>query len=1159
MYQVSQAFKNKIKEPIQEHRLTGTIGNQSFSEDNIVEGSFTINNQSTDTSDVVLGSCYVGQLTAEFTGINIAYGNWINKTITPTFALNLGGNTWESVPLGIFKIKEAKHTDHGVQVTAYDNMIKFDKKFRKSHYMNLAGMWNIISQLCTDAGVTLGMTQAQIEALPNGDRTGINIYGSTGKKSEFANDITTLRDLLFWVAQTLGCFATINRSGQLEFRQYTQNVVDVIASTDRIEGATFADYITHYVGIYVENLDDNTEDYYGHDTTALQQELAETQAEITEDNGQITDLRADLIEWKRKLDNQECTQAEYYAAVAEINAQLTALQKEVKQLAKRVTWLQQAIAQSGDDGSDMVLGANPLTMAKNLTTRDQQRREILTALDDISYTPFNASVICGAHYDLGDVIQFSGGLYNSETDSFGCVMSWNYTHNGGTELEGFGVDPAIPVIRTKQQKSADRAQRNTYESARSTVGTVDPSNPDTPEDSVPGKNGDMYTQQVSKTVRKNVSKTFAGFETYHVSINNLVYYTYDDFTLKSDSGNFITAFIPGSVQWHGEPLTWCVAGSKSRKFGTVYFVVKVPKDDPAPQFEASISNFSEHNFPPPSPFEDIHLVGWGNPSGNANRFSYLPESDTYKQLNDAGTHYYYFANVGGSGTWIGGLRNEVSAPDYTFADITAFREALKADQITIPELYDGADGTRQYYNDGTGGDSAWKKASVVTGVDDSDNAGGTENNGLNLNQETQILSLKKNVVRAWYKADPPQVDRNFAQLCVRFTGSPDKQIQIVPSANHTWRNVKVTKDDDSVYKIKCSGSYDSESINYVVYAIGGLVQGKKYYFNFKCDFSGNAKFAYDMSIGCGIVFNDTGILSTGNYSGDEDAFDETNKYYAFRRRPESWYADFGFTATASTMYMCILMQAMTDSSTVSFTLSELVISQKERQLIRNIYLYDYTAKEWLKYKPFTGSVSGGDDGGSVVAIEPTLSSGTKIADFSIDGNPGALYAPDNEYELPIASEETLGGIKVGANLSIDPQTGVLSASAAPSDIEDLSDVSVDEETLTDGQVLKWDATEEKWVNEDESGGSQAIELTKAQYDALPSADKDDPNKVYYVTDYPTPSGIDLDNLDDVEITSPTDGQVLKYDAANSKWVNGADEGELFSVVDGMVCITYETT
>ena len=33
-----------------------------------------------------------------------------------------------------------------------------------------------------------------------------------------------------------------------------------------------------------------------------------------------------------------------------------------------------------------------------------------------------------------------------------------------------------------------------------------------------------------------------------------------------------------------------------------------------------------------------------------------------------------------------------------------------------------------------------------------------------------------------------------------------------------------------------------------------------------------------------------------------------------------------------------------------------------------------------------------------------------------------------DYELPIASAETLGGIKVGENLSINPETGVLSAS-----------------------------------------------------------------------------------------------------------------------------------
>ena len=495
MYQVSTAFLEQMKSPIQEHKITGTIGSVSFDEANIVEGSFSISNQSTDTNDVVLGSCYVGQLTAEFVGINIAYGKWINKTITLSFGLKVG-EYYEYVPLGVYKVKEAKHTDHGVQVTAYDNMIKFDKKFKKSHFMNLSGMTNIIDQLCTDAGVVCGMSHAQIEALPNGDRTGINIYGSKGKKAEFANDITTLRDLLFWVAQTLGCFATMNRAGQLEFRLYTQNVVDQITEQHRIAGATFADYVTHYIGIYVENLDDNTEDYYGYDATALQQELTETMAEITEDQEDITDLETDRAEWVQKLANHECTQEEYDAAIAEIDEQEKLLTKDINQLTKRVEWLSNAISMSADDGSDMVLGANPLTMAKNLTTRDQQRREILGALSNISYTPFNASVVCGCIYDLGDVIQFSGGLYNSDTDSFGCVMQYTYTHNGGTELEGFGVDPSVVVVRNKTQKSTDRASRNGIDATHNQIGTqVDPS--DTAgggENSIPGKSGDMYVK-----------------------------------------------------------------------------------------------------------------------------------------------------------------------------------------------------------------------------------------------------------------------------------------------------------------------------------------------------------------------------------------------------------------------------------------------------------------------------------------------------------------------------------------------------------------------------------------------------------------------------------------------------------------------------------------
>ena len=44
----------------------------------------------------------------------------------------------------------------------------------------------------------------------------------------------------------------------------------------------------------------------------------------------------------------------------------------------------------------------------------------------------------------------------------------------------------------------------------------------------------------------------------------------------------------------------------------------------------------------------------------------------------------------------------------------------------------------------------------------------------------------------------------------------------------------------------------------------------------------------------------------------------------------------------------------------------------------------------------SGGITGGGGGGSEVTITPTISSGTKIADYEIDGDAGELYAPTPE-------------------------------------------------------------------------------------------------------------------------------------------------------------------
>lgn len=56
----------------------------------------------------------------------------------------------------------------------------------------------------------------------------------------------------------------------------------------------------------------------------------------------------------------------------------------------------------------------------------------------------------------------------------------------------------------------------------------------------------------------------------------------------------------------------------------------------------------------------------------------------------------------------------------------------------------------------------------------------------------------------------------------------------------------------------------------------------------------------------------------------------------------------------------------------------------------------------------TGSIAGGGGGGgSEVTITPVITEGTKIADYSIDGNEGAIYTPEMEI-----SKNVLSGVKI---------------------------------------------------------------------------------------------------------------------------------------------------
>lgn len=116
-----------------------------------------------------------------------------------------------------------------------------------------------------------------------------------------------------------------------------------------------------------------------------------------------------------------------------------------------------------------------------------------------------------------------------------------------------------------------------------------------------------------------------------------------------------------------------------------------------------------------------------------------------------------------------------------------------------------------------------------------------------------------------------------------------------------------------------------------------------------------------------------------------------------------------------------------------------------------------------------------------------------------DGTSWKARGSADAYQLPIAGATTLGGIKVGNNLSIT-SGGVLSATASATDLDSLTDVTLT--SPSNGQVLSYNGS--AWVNAAATGGGGGATV--------------------------------LDDLTDTVVSNPDNTHVLRYDG--SQWING---------------------
>ena len=363
MYQVSDAYLKQTKEKVQTFRLTGTVNKTAFTNHDILSGSFTITNQCSEQNDVKIGSVYIGELKCTVKP-DLQVPDWTNAQIVVSEGL-LIGDKWEDVPLGIYTVSEANDTEYGIDITAYDNMARFNRSCAVD--ITIGTPYELLTLACTTCEVELGMTQADVDALPNGTES-LSLYTE--------NDIETWQDFVFWVAQATGTIATMNRAGKLVLRSYTQKVVDTLTNHERFTGSKFSKFETRYSGLSCVNIADNTTSYYGSDP---------------------------------------------------------------------------------DNYLTYNLGSNPFLQYGVDSYKEQIRRAVLTALLQIDYVPFETSCLCGAMYDLGDIIRCTDGIAPGK---LGCVMMYDYTFNGGYKITGFGSDPALATAKSKTDKNLEGLRNN---------------------------------------------------------------------------------------------------------------------------------------------------------------------------------------------------------------------------------------------------------------------------------------------------------------------------------------------------------------------------------------------------------------------------------------------------------------------------------------------------------------------------------------------------------------------------------------------------------------------------------------------------------------------------------------------------------------------------
>ena len=254
MYPVSEEYKKAISESSRSFFWTGMITTKQgkkyiFENKDIVKGSGYISRQCSGSSEIELGSVYAAELGISLFS-DIDRYSLEDAIITLSFHLEVEDNVYEEVPMGVFFVAEANRKIRTLELKAYDVMLNLEKNFNKG--LSSAFPYDFLSLLSKACHVELAQTKEEIEALTNGTEL-LGIYQE--------NDIETWRDFLYYLAQVLGCFSTIDRQGKLRLIPYSIDDSKTVDSRHRYT-SSFSDFVTRYTAVSSTNKKTDIAEYY---------------------------------------------------------------------------------------------------------------------------------------------------------------------------------------------------------------------------------------------------------------------------------------------------------------------------------------------------------------------------------------------------------------------------------------------------------------------------------------------------------------------------------------------------------------------------------------------------------------------------------------------------------------------------------------------------------------------------------------------------------------------------------------------------------------------------------------------------------------------------------------------------------------------------------